>query len=333
MTNLEKGHNLPRDVFLYLLSIITLIASAVSFGIVVFQYINVYVPDVVSDPYFSRSSYLSSMRYALATLMIVFPVFLWVSSFLKKDVANFPEKRDLKIRKWLLYLTLFAAALVIIGDLVALLRNFLEGELSQRFIFKVITILFIAGSVFVHYLSELKEKGKEFSWIRMFDWAVIFVVLASIVVGFFLAGSPQNQRLVRLDERRVSDLQSIQWQIVDYWQRKGALPGNLSELADPIRGFMVPRDPETNSNYEYNVKDKLKFELCSVFSTINKENSPEQLGGKSVPQPVDPYRSGYDPVSYNWQHGQGRTCFERTIDPDLYPPLDKNLDKNNPRPI
>src|SRR3989344_6552017 len=183
---ISSGHNTPRDVFLYLLSIITLVVSAVSFGVVVFQYINVYIPDIISDPYSTHSSYLSTMRYALATLIIVFPVLIWVSWFLRKDINKFPVKRELKIRRWLLYLTLFASTLVIIGDLVALLRSFLEGELSQRFVLKVLAILFVAGSVFVHYLSELKEKGKEYKWIRVFDWAIIAVVLVGIVAGFFI---------------------------------------------------------------------------------------------------------------------------------------------------
>lgn len=316
--------NLPRDVFLYLLAIITLIVSAVSFGIVVFQYINVYIPDIVSDPYFSRSSYFSSMRYALATLIIVFPVFVWVSRFLKKDINNFPEKRELKIRRWLLYLTLFVAALVIIGDLVALLRSFLEGELSRRFIFKILTILFIAGSVFVHYLSELKDPDKEFKWIRTFDWAVILLVLGSIIAGFFIAGSPQNQRLIRLDERRVSDLQTIQWQIINYWQRKEFLPANLNDLADPISGFVVPKDPETGESYEYRVSNKLTFELCAVFSTVAQDGIDGSTR-KAIPMPVSPEGVMYPESQNVWWHGAGRTCFERTIDPDLYPPI-----KNKP---
>ena len=76
----STNQNIPRDAFLYLLSIITLIISAVSLGTVVFQYINVYIPDIISDPYLTQSSYLGTMRYALATLVIVFPVFvcLWL---------------------------------------------------------------------------------------------------------------------------------------------------------------------------------------------------------------------------------------------------------------
>ena len=311
----STGNNTPRDVFLYLLAIITLIASAVSFGIVVFQYINVYIPDVISDPYSTQSSYLGTMRYALATLVIVFSVFVWVSWFLRKDVNKFPEKRELKIRRWLLYFTLFVAALVIIGDLVALLRSFLEGELSQRFVLKILAILFIAGSVFIHYLSELKEHGKEYGWIRIFDWAVVAIVLVGIVAGFFIAGSPANQRLVRADEIRVGDLQNIQWQIINYWQRKESLPVSLNDLADPISGFMVPRDSQPGQVYEYNVLGKLKFELCAVFSTTSIEGAQNQAQTKPVP--VYDGRLGY--VSDVWWHNQGRVCFERTIDPQLYP--------------
>src|SRR3989338_668809 len=312
-----KNTNLPRDVFLHLLAIITLVASAVSLGIVIFQCINVNFPDIISDPYFSRSGYLSMMRSALATFVIVFPVFVWVSWFLNKDVSKNPEKKELKIRKWLLYLTLFVAALVIIGDLVALLRSFLEGELSQRFILKVFSILFIAGSVFVHYLSELREK--KYKFIRIFDWTVIVVVIVIIGSGFFIAGTPQSQRLTRFDERRVSDLQNIQWQIINYWQRKEYLPNNLNDLVDPICGFIVPVDPETGRGYEYVVIGDLSFKLCANFSTSSSEADTKTLF-ESAQRPVSVVDSKPYPDSYSvWNHGSGMVCFERVIDPDLYP--------------
>ncbi len=317
--------NTPRDVFLHLLAIITLIVSAVSFGVLVFQYVNVYIPDVVSDPYFFKSSYYSSMRYSLATMAIVFPVFIWVSWFLRKDLSDFPEKRELKIRKWLLYLTIFAAALVIMGDLVALLRSYLEGELSRRFIFKVLTILFIASSVFVHYFYELKDKKRKYEWVKIFDSAVMSIIVAGVIAGFLIAGSPQSQRLVRLDERRVSDLQTIQWQIINYWQRKGLLPGNLSELTDPIGGFILPRDPVTRNDYEYGVLGNLKFQLCASFDTSDLEESG-QASSKTMPVPASPAKFSRDGFEYPsvWNHEKGRVCFERIIDPELYPPLDKN---------
>src|SRR3989344_375369 len=185
---MDINKNLPRDVFLYLLSIITLIASAISFGILVFQYINVYFPDLLNDYYFSPSNYYGTIRQALATLIVIFPVYIWVTRFLKKDVDENPEKRDLKIRKWLLYLTVFVAALVIIGDLVTLINTFLNGELTTRFILKVLAIIFIAGSVFSHYYFELRElraKPKRgLDGMSVYAWTVIVVVVVAIVFGF-----------------------------------------------------------------------------------------------------------------------------------------------------
>jgi hypothetical protein len=31
------------------------------------------------------------------------------------------------------------------------------------------------------------------------------------------------------------------------------------------------------------------------------------------------------PIQDNWQHGAGQQCFDRTIDPQRYPPFQKTL--------
>lgn len=311
---MSDSKTFPRDVFLYLLSIITLVTIAVAFGILLYQYVDLQYPDLLTDGYYwSKAGTLSSVRNSMAVLIVVFPVFIWVSWFLRRDMAKHLEKRDLKIRRWLLYLTLFAAALVIIGDLVALLLNFLNGELSVRFALKVIAVLFIASSVFAHYFSELRDK--QFSWMGIFDKVLIVLVGVGVVAGFWIAGSPAQQRSIRFDEQRVSDLSTIQYQIIDYWQRKKALPQNTLDLTNNISGFVVPKDPESRTDYDYRVISLLSFELCATFTTSNSEGF---LGkDRAVPAPM--YYGG-EPS--NWAHGQGLTCFERTIDPDLYPPLD-----------
>lgn len=305
----QTSRNMPRDVFLYLLSIITLVVSAVSFGVLVFQLINVNFPDLInSGYYYSADSYLETIRMSLATLIIVFPVFLWVTRFLQGDVTRYPEKKDLKIRRWLLYLTLFAAALLIIGDLVAILNNLLHGELTIRFILKALTILFIAGSVLYHYLSELRDRP--IKGIKIFRWVVMFVVIASVVAGFFYIGSPVQQRKKAFDQRRVNDLQMIQNEVINFWQSKGQLPKNLGKLTNSISGFKAPVDPESGKAYEYIIKSdqKTTFQLCGVFNYANSEADPFFPKTRLMPD-----------IYNNWTHGAGHYCFERAIDPDLYP--------------
>lgn len=318
---IAKAHkNLPRDVFLYLLSIATLVAVAISFGILVFQLINNYIPDIVTDPYGGSRYYFGPLRNAIATLIVVFPVFLWSLRFINKDMEQNPEKRDLKIRKWLLYFTLFVAAVVIIGDLIAIINSFLEGELTRRFIFKALTIIAIAGAIFFYYFRQLKEIPVQ-KGMRVFSGIVIAVILAAIAMGFVVAGSPQNQRLVRLDERRTGDLQFLQSQIVSYWQSKSRLPQDLDQLKNDLYNISAPVDPLNGQAYEYKVLGNLKFELCATFQTSNKnEDSPDADKRFLAPEPVS-----YPPFFENqgWQHDAERTCFERTIDPDIIKPLPK----------
>lgn len=302
---METTKNTPRDAFLYLLAIITLVASAVSFGLLAYQFINLAFPDVLMGGY--TTGYYNTIRGALAALVVVFPVFWWVTWFLRKDVLAHPEKKDLKVRRWLMYLTVFVAALVVIGDLVTLINNFLRGDLTTAFICKVIVIFFIAGSSLFYYLAELQEIKYPR---KAFHWTVTGIVLLSVIYGFYIAGSPQNQRLMRFDDQKVSDLQTIQDRLVYYWQQKAALPAQLGDLNDAISGFSVPSDPQSNQPYEYRVTGPRAFELCAQFNEVS--------GDTPVLQTYPTL-----PASSNWQHAAGRVCFERTIDATLYPPVKK----------
>jgi len=304
----------PKDVFMHLLNMIALYASATSILVLLFQYINIYFPDIL-NPYFDPGS---PMRGAIASLIIIFPVFILTSKFIQKDIEKFPQKSELKIRKWLLYFTLFIAAIIIIGDLVSLIYNFLQGELTIRFFLKIISVLAVAASIFGYYLYELRRKpGVISSKIKIFTRLVIAIVAVIVIVGFFIAGSPFKQRLVRFDRERVNDLQMIQGQIVNFWINKEKLPASLNDLKDNISGFVAPVDPETGNPYEYRVKGNLTFELCANFNFTSKE------GAVNISAPAYP-RYG---IEENWNHSAGRVCFERTIDPDIYKP--KNVIKSD----
>ena len=305
----NKPKSTPRDFFLNLLSTVALYFSATSFGILIFQYINILVPDVLDKVGYGGDPY-TAMRFPVASLFILFPVYVWSAWFLEKEFKKFPERREVSIRRWLVYLTLFVAALAIIGDLVALVYTFLNGEVSARFALKVLTILLIAGSVFYYYLSSLRKMENKF--LKIFVYGVIAVVSVSVIASFVVAGSPSAQKDRRLDERRVSDLANIQNEVVNFWVSKGALPANLSDLSDDVRGVIVPTDPETEetgASYTYRILSDLSFELCATFSSDSV--------GRLVETPYYPYIGG------NWDHRIGEVCFERTIDPDFY----KNIHK------
>ena len=65
------------------------------------------------------------------------------------------------MRRWLTYLTLFVAAAVLVGDMITLVNNVLGGELSIRFVLKVLVAAVIAGTIFGFYLHDLRREEKE----------------------------------------------------------------------------------------------------------------------------------------------------------------------------
>ncbi len=311
----------PKDVFLHLLAIITLYASAVAFLVMLFQYINVLIPDPLERGYYQLQGYYSSIRWSISSLIVIFPIYAWAVYYLNKIYSREPEKRNLRIRKWLLNFTVFAAALIMIGDLVTLIYNFLGGDITVRFVLKIAAVFFVAAAVFFYYFWELKSWAKISNTAKkIFIYTTIAIVALAVAAGFFIVGSPQQERLRRFDDQRVSDLQIIQGQIIYYWQNKEKLPAKLDDLKDPISGFNPAKDPQTGADYSYNIKDALQFELCANFNLQSLES-----GQPSTELPTYPPQYYPKSADSNWNHAAGYVCFERKIDPELYRPIERKL--------
>lgn len=150
----------PKDVFLHLFSMVTLYGSAISLITLLFQYVNLAVPDALEQQYYYSGAY-QTIRFAVASLIVLFPAYVWVTWFLNKMYEKEPDKRNLRIRKWLIYLTLFIAGLVILGDFVSLIYSFLGGEVTMRFVLKIGAVLLVAGAIFWYYFWDLKKSGTE----------------------------------------------------------------------------------------------------------------------------------------------------------------------------
>lgn len=322
----------PKFFFLSLGVLITLIASVTAFLNLAFETLNKHLPDALNAVYqYGYNTYsFEAARGALATLIIVFPTFLVLSYFWRKATQAGISRIDTAVRKWMLYLLIFLASITAAVDLVTLVRYFVSGEITNRFIWKVIITLVVAAYVGVYYMFELRGWQKLWGW-RMAPWAAVkssILVLALIIWSFTVIGTPNEQRAWRLDERRTQDLQSIQWQVINFWQQKEKLPTELKELSNPLSGFMLPVDPEFEKGltYEYKKTGDMTFELCATFTaTMPKGWQEYSDGGGVIPMmnrdvAVSSYPYPGGGVNESWDHEIGRTCFSRTIDKDLYPP-------------
>lgn len=149
-----------RDAFLYLVLFTTLYVAAYHLGSLLFDLINRALPDP-ADPAYMANGLASSMRWSTASVIIALPVFLYVAHRLGKDLARNPAQRLSAVRRWLTYLTLFLAAAVLVADMITLVYNLLGGELTMRFVLKVLVAAVISGTIFGYYLHDLRREEKE----------------------------------------------------------------------------------------------------------------------------------------------------------------------------
>lgn len=305
----KKNTSTSKDFFLWLGVTITLYLSSVSLVMLLFEYIKILFPNPL-DTYFDP--YRGAIRFAIASLIVAFPLYIYLTRVVNTDIRKHREKSDIAVRKWILSLTLFVAALTLLIDLIVLINTFLGGEITAQFILQVITVLVVIGGVFLYYLYDLRGFWREHeSRSKLMGLIAALAILISVVGGFFIMGSPTSQRLLHLDERKVNDLQSIQWEVLNYYQSKGEVPDALPEIENAFSYFSLPADPQTGEFYKYEKTGKLSFTLCATF------NKPSPASTITDPR-LSPGLKG----SENWQHDPGEVCFERDIDPELYPVRD-----------
>ena len=145
-----------REAFMYVVMFSTLYLSAYYLGSLVFELINLQFPDPTANDYAELAAE-ATLRWSVSTVVVAFPVFLYVAWLLGRELRADVTKRASKIRRQLTYLTLLVAAAFLIGDVTTLIYNFLGGDMTVRFVLKVVTVAIIAGAGFWYYLRQLRQ--------------------------------------------------------------------------------------------------------------------------------------------------------------------------------
>lgn len=316
------------EVVVNLFSFILLSIVAFALGALYFEVIDKYFPDAINDNSkssysYTRSSSVSSdiVHYSIAALVIGFPLLFFALRFWFRKFRKDSGKVESRLTKWITYLVLLVASVTIVGDLIAIVYTFLQGEISARFFLKALIILVIAGSIFGFYFFERKyvqyKKAIHPLLFRSYVVGVGSMVLVGIILGFVVAGSPAMERKRTLDDKREQNLSQIESCIDSYTYQFKKLPDSLDDLTKASLGYIscpddVLTDPETGQFYEYEIINasspyyeentiqasrKGTYKLCATFALSSEESSEN---GRYY------YSSDREDI---WeQHSAGREC-------------------------
>jgi len=287
----------PKNFALQLGALIALYISLTSLITLLFSVLTVALPDS-ADSYYTTESATETIRFSIATLVVFFPVYLWLTRRVN-EVRRHEEDAYLTLTKWLTYLSLLVGGGVLLGDVVAVILGFLNGELTTRFLFKALILGGVIAAAFYYYLKDAQgywqthEKES-----KLFGLGAIALVVGSLVFGFVHNEPPQEIREMRIDTNQIADLQDMQQRIEQHYRINETLPETIEIV---YVGQKVPRAPEGRSEYEYTPTGDTTYELCATFSADSSQN------GRVAVAPV------FD-ANYNWSHSEGRWCFERTTE-------------------
>ena len=285
-----SNHNSAKYAFFYMLSLVALVFVALSTGMIIFQIINKYIVDIIQQ--YSGSYSPEAMKFAISAIIVATPIYFVTTRYIYKSLYKGELNKDAGVRRWLGYLILLVTIIVMIGWLIAIINNLLDGELTSKFILKALTAIVISGSIFSFYFYDMrreKVQGRQDNVLKTYFVAALVIIIAVFVTSLFIVESPLEARNRKSDQQVINDFHNIDGLIYNYYKEYEKLPASLNVLQDeyPHLDNEDIEHPASGQEYEYNILEDNKYELCADFLT-SSESFDE--------------RRGYSIAYNNWEH-------------------------------
>jgi len=143
-----------RDAFFYGLMFTALLITSWYTCALSFDLIDRWFPEVIgSQNYYSNNS----IRWSASMLIVFTPLFFFMNHKASKASIADPAVKRSGIRRWFGYITLFLAAVALLGDLVFVIYAGLGGDLTTQVLAKAGGVGAIAGSILLYFQSAMKE--------------------------------------------------------------------------------------------------------------------------------------------------------------------------------
>ena len=287
--------NSAKFAFYYMLSLVTLFIMSLSLGNILFEVINKFFPDITRTIYYYNNS---GLKGSISGILISTPIFYFIMSKIYKSLKIGELKKDSEVRRWLTYFILFISSVVVIGSLIQILNNFLDGAFTMNFILKTLTVLSIASLIFGFYFNDIKRGDFKSDKVnKIFFFVSLIIMTSAFIASFFLIESPTEARNRKLDEKIIQDFDAMRYAIDSYYSKNKTLPQNLEDIKiETINSRDLNFD--NSKEYDYKITGEETYELCANFLSSNLEKT----------------------MSYSdtiWKHDKGYQCIKKEVNHEL----------------
>jgi len=288
-------NNNAKFAFFYILAAISLVFIAIALGLISFFIIDKEIVDILITN--SRSAN-SSLRFAISALIIATPIFYLTSYQIYQNLKKGLLGLESSVRKWLTYLIILVAAVVMLGWLVGLINNFLGGELSSRFAIKALVAISLSLIIFSFYYFDIRRQNitkKNSRFLRRYSYLALALIIAVFTTSWFFVESPRIARAKKIDQMLSNNIASLRSNIQLYYFQNQKLPLNLAELGGDQK---LAFNHTAQKELKYQTIGGREYELCASFQLNNMVDSNyNTLASYGAP---DSYRhqAGYQCFKY-----------------------------------
>jgi len=279
-----KAYVSAREAFLYIVMFILLGLVAFNLGSLLFALIDNAIEDVL-DAAVGETLH-GQMRGALAALAVATPLLAGFGWFIARERHANPAMQQSRVRKWLTYVTLIVAALTFVGDLIALVYNFLSGDLSERLLLKLIVVGVIAAGIFVFFVRDVeadKPRGR-------FDLAPLLAALGlatvtiAAIAGYSSIEDPIAVRELRLDDARLETMRRVAAAAQCAYSFTGRIPESFAEIRSAFEEertaaygecVAVAYGPRDEARISYQADGAAHIRLCATFLRASRAGTGE----------------------------------------------------------
>jgi hypothetical protein len=151
------GAGSARDTFVHLLAFTALYTWVISLILLAFAYVDIAFPDPTREHALTVDWRLSGIRASLAALIVSYPLFLVLWRGLLREVRANPDRARGAVRRWLTWLSLFVGSVTLVSDVITLVYFLFEGELSTRFLLKVLALFVVTFAVLLYLWLTMRS--------------------------------------------------------------------------------------------------------------------------------------------------------------------------------
>jgi uncharacterized membrane-anchored protein len=273
--NSNNMNNNAKYAFYYLLSLVALIFTALSVGMIAFGIINKTLVDALN----LGGNTSDTLKFAISAIIIAAPIFFAMQHLIARGLKNGELTKDSGVRRWLTYFILLVSSVTILGVFISIINSFLAGEITSNWILKALSMIIISAIIFSFYFYDIKREDvvAKNLVIRIFFFASLSLIVIAFVAAWFFVESPTLTRAKRLDQNVINNVNNLENAVNSFNDKYKKLPDTIDEIKnnrDIYLDLKSLNDPETGALISYHKVSETTFEFCATFRTDNKNVDP-----------------------------------------------------------